>query len=194
MHGGGTIGDPPSISQRKPSPAPLCTRTAAPWLAVLVSIGLARPWTACSTSNAARAIASTSTGPWRAARAPRVATVTAAEDPRPHPRGIIERISSQRGGPFQEPSTARRTYAYFVSWSEAPSTSHSSWSRAYTSVRRSIAVARAGSPKTAACSPKRMSFPGAEALAIPSATGGPILRVRGTDAVMPRFRPSGSYP
>src|SRR3989441_8704800 len=68
-----------------------------PALAVLVSIGLARPWTSCSTRKPSRAIVLASIDPPIPGRAPRVATVTAAEDPSPAPLGTIERTSSHSG-------------------------------------------------------------------------------------------------
>jgi hypothetical protein len=59
-----------------------------------------------------------------------VATVTAAEDPRPAPVGIIERTSIHRGSPFQTRSIALFTYAYRGSSREAPSAIHVVWGRA----------------------------------------------------------------
>ena len=86
-----------SIDHRSPSRGCRSTKIPPPALAVLVSIGLARPWTSCSTSNASRAIARASIDPSRPCSAPNVATVTAADDPSPAPLGTIERISIHSG-------------------------------------------------------------------------------------------------
>src|SRR6266571_4006950 len=151
------------IVHNSPSRGVGSTRRPPPALAVLVSIGLARPWTSCSTSNPSRAIVFASMDPPIPCKVPRVATVTAAEDPSPAPLGPIERTSSHNGPEVFAFAIAAFTYRYRGSSIDPPSALHSGWGLAYTSARRLMAVARAGSPKTTACSPKRISFPGAEA-------------------------------